>query len=203
MEYLFNYPEKNKIIFLNPSTILGLEEVNGVHLDIFPSGIKTKDKLGKYLGVVNMCAIDEKDLTILDLMKENAKLSMKKIAKKTGIPVATVHHRIKKLEKDGIIKKYTVLLNKEKLGRKMVAYILINVHYPPGKHIDQSALLHKIAKNDYVEDASILAGETDIILKVRVPSIPELNKLLLEDLRNMEGIGDTKTLIALENLEKI
>lgn len=150
-----------------------------------------------------MYTLDEKDLMILDLMKNNSKLSMNKIAKKTRIPVATVHHRIKRLEKDGVIKKYTIQLDKEKLGRKMVAYILISVRYPPGKHIDQSALLHKISKNDYVEDASILAGDTDIILKVRIPSIPQLNKLLLEDLRNMEGIGETKTLIALENIEKI
>ncbi|MDD5022943.1 MAG: Lrp/AsnC family transcriptional regulator [Candidatus ainarchaeum sp.] len=150
-----------------------------------------------------MYKLDEKDIGILDLLKENAKYSMNKIARKTGIPLATVHHRIKKLEKDEIIKKYTINLNKEKLGRGMVAYILVNVVYPPGKHIDQSALLKKISKNDYVEDASILAGDTDIILKVRIPSIEELNKLLLQELRNTEGVGETKTLISLENIEKL
>lgn len=149
-----------------------------------------------------MYEIDEKDLTILELMKDNAKLSMNKIAKKTGIPVATVHHRIKRLEKDEIIKKYTILVNKEKLGRKMVAHILIKINYPYGKHMDQSAILKRISKNDYVESASIVTGDIDIILKVRIPSIPALNKLILEDLRNTEGIGETKTLISLETIEK-
>jgi len=150
-----------------------------------------------------MYSLDEKDLEILKVLKENSKNSINKIAKKTGIPAAAVHHRIKKLEAGGVIKQYTILLDKEKISRKVIAYIFINVKYPIGKHIDQSALLHKISKNDYVEDASILAGDTDIILKVRIPSIRKLNKLVLEDLRNIDGIGETKTLIALENIFKL
>ncbi|MFA5050012.1 MAG: Lrp/AsnC family transcriptional regulator [Candidatus Micrarchaeia archaeon] len=149
-----------------------------------------------------MYELDEKDLMILELLKENAKNSINQIARKTNIPVATVHHRLKKLERDGVIKKYTIILNKEKLGRKITAYILIKVNYSYGQRTDQSELLRKISKVDYVEDASILTGDTDIILKINVPSIKELNKFLLDDLRNMEGIGETKTLIALENVTK-
>ena len=49
--------------------------------------------------------MDEKDEKILKLLKENSKLTTQQISKKTLIPITTIHNRIKKLEKEGIIKK--------------------------------------------------------------------------------------------------
>ena len=72
--------------------------------------------------------IDEKDLKIISLLKENAKLSMQQIAKKTLIPITTVHNRIKKLEKSGIIKGYTINLDDKKL-QSISAFILVTVDY--------------------------------------------------------------------------
>ena len=149
-----------------------------------------------------MAGIDDKDMHILEVLKRNAKLSINKIAKKTGIPVATVHHRIKKLEADGVIEGYTVKIDKKKLGRNVVGYILIKVNYPTGEHIDQEEIIQRLSKHEYVDDASTLTGDVDIILKFSVPSIDELNKFLLKYIRELKGVGETKTLISLKNVEK-
>jgi len=53
-----------------------------------------------------MVKLDDKDWQILEILKDNAKLTSHKISKKTAIPITTVHNRIKKLEMNGIIKKY-------------------------------------------------------------------------------------------------
>ena len=62
-------------------------------------------------------------------MKENSKLTTHQISKKTLIPITTIHNRIKKLVKEGVIKKYTLELDNKKLGKYLAAYIQINVDY--------------------------------------------------------------------------
>ncbi len=146
-----------------------------------------------------MYTLDEKDLSILEVMQANAKLSMNKIARKTGIPLATVHHRIKKLEREGIIKKYTIILDKKKLGKKMVAYVLIKAT-PKSDHIK---LLHAVSKHAAIEFASAVTGAFDVILIVRVADIEELNAVVLKYLRTFDDVSETQTMIAYESVEKL
>jgi len=69
--------------------------------------------------------VDNKDLHILEMLRANSRLSEQKIAKKTGIPMTTVHNRAKKMRQAGIIEGYTVRLNHAKLGKPLVAYVLL------------------------------------------------------------------------------
>lgn len=142
---------------------------------------------------------DDKDEAILAVLRENSHLSIQKIARKTGIPIATVHNRIKKLRSEGIIQRYTIVIDKAKLGRKMVAHILIKC-LPKTDHI---ALLEKIMKHGFVEDGSALAGEYDLLFKVRIKDIEELNELVLRHLRTYDEISQTETMIAFKHMEKV
>ena len=54
--------------------------------------------------------IDKTDVEILRVLEKNARLSLRKIAKRVGVSVATVMHRINRLEKEGVIRKYIALL---------------------------------------------------------------------------------------------
>ena len=60
--------------------------------------------------------LEETDKKILNIIVENSRLSLRQIAKKAGVSVATVMHHIKALEKEGIIRKYTAKLDYEKMG---------------------------------------------------------------------------------------
>ena len=87
--------------------------------------------------------LDKKDLAILEILKHNSNLSTQNIAKKTNIPITTVHNRIKKLEKEGIIKEYSVVLDNKKIGKPIAAYILITVDY---KLLQQLKTQHQFPK---------------------------------------------------------
>ena len=106
-----------------------------------------------------MHEIDEKDYAILEVLKENSGLSIQKIAKKTGIPIATVHNRIKKLKQEGIIERYTIVIDKAKLGRKMTAHVLIKTT-PKSDHI---VLLEKIMKHELEKIVQDYSGISLII----------------------------------------
>lgn len=146
--------------------------------------------------------MDNKDEKILRLLKENSKLTSHQISKKTLIPITTVHNRIKKLKKEGIIKRYTLELDNKKLGKNLAAYIQIVVDYKllKEKKMSQYDLAKKIMQNESVEESAMVTGGTDIIIKVRVENIEKLDNLVTKYLRNIEGIEKTQTMIILNEI---
>lgn len=149
--------------------------------------------------------LDEKDFAILDILKANSKLSTQKIAKTVKIPITTVHNRIKKLEKEGIIRNYTVNVDNKKLGKGLSAYVLITVDYKLLKELktQQYDLAKKIKSHPSVEEASLVTGASDIIIKVRVSDIDELSEFVTKYLRNVNGVEKTQTAVILaEVIEK-
>ena len=73
--------------------------------------------------------LTKKDEIILSLLKENSKFSSREMSDKTGIPITTIHNRIKRLEEEGIIRQYTAVLDSKKLGKTIQAFIQITVTY--------------------------------------------------------------------------
>lgn len=150
----------------------------------------------------NYSIMDEKDEKILNLLKENSKLTTHQISKKLLIPVTTVHNRIKKMEKEGIIKRYTLEIDNKKVGKVIAAYINIIVDYRLLKQvkITQHELTRKIRQDEAVEEAAMVAGGTDILIKVRVKSMEELDNFVTKHLRNFDGIEKTQTMIVLNEI---
>ena len=141
-------------------------------------------------------------MKVLEMLKKNSKLTTGQIAKKTGIPVTTVHNRIKKMEKEGLIKGYSVILDNKKLGRPIISYILVDIIYslPSGKKISQEDVARNIKMLEDVEEVSIMTGGADILAKARVRDIEALNDLVIRKLRNIEGVDKTQTMIVLSSV---
>ena len=134
--------------------------------------------------------IDEKDLKILEVLQDHAEYTTRQIAKKTLLPVTTIHHRIRKLRQEGIIRKYTVRLDWDKVGKGFVAYVLIsaNLLLLRQKKKTQYDLAKELRGFEFVEWADIVSGGTDIVAIVRVKNVEEFDKVLLGKLQLIEGI---------------
>jgi Lrp/AsnC family transcriptional regulator, leucine-responsive regulatory protein len=147
--------------------------------------------------------MDSKDFLILEELKKNSSLSVRSIAKKTRIPITTVHHRINSLKEKGVIEKFTIKLNDKKMGFELKAFILITsmsfLH--SGIKVSQKKICEKISKLNEVESVSIVTGSTDIVVKVKVKEINELNSLLLNKIREIPGIDKTITLTILDEIK--
>ena len=117
--------------------------------------------------------IDEKDRKILEILKENSNLSSHKISKKTRIPVTTVNNRIKKLQKEGVIKKYTIQVDEKKMGITLMAYVFVQVSLRDLKQnqLMVSDLVKEIRKSPIVESAENVAGDIDLIVKIQSTAI--------------------------------
>ncbi len=92
--------------------------------------------------------LDEKDKDIIEILQQHGEYTTRQIAKKTLLPVTTIHNRIKKLRKQGYIKKYTVELDWHKLQRDFLVYVLIsaNLQILKQKKKTQYDLMNEIRK---------------------------------------------------------
>lgn len=148
--------------------------------------------------------IDEKDIMILEVLKENSRLSTYKISKKTALPVTTVHNRIKKLQQEGVIKQYTAVLDTKKLGRPITAYTLIHYNVSLWENAGKNAretFKKDLLRLPYIEEIKYLTGSFDVLLKFNIKDMDQLNTILLDRLRKIPGIGQTETIFVLEDIK--
>ncbi|MHA1712491.1 MAG: Lrp/AsnC family transcriptional regulator [Candidatus Ranarchaeia archaeon] len=103
--------------------------------------------------------LDEKDLQILEMLQKNAQVTYQELADHIKVSRATIHNRIKDLEKRGIIKRYIPLLDPSKLGLDITALILVQVS--GGKLVEVEK---KIAKHPNVTLVLDITGEFDVAL---------------------------------------
>jgi len=143
--------------------------------------------------------LDKKDLEILEVLKHHAKWTTHHISKKTLIPITTVHNRIKKMEKMGIIKGYTAILDHKKLGEAVPAFVLADVAAEnPIKRGNE--ILNELEKFSEVQEAYTLTGSHDIIMRVSVQDIEKLNNLI-ERVSGIDGIEKAQTFVILKGDE--
>jgi Lrp/AsnC family transcriptional regulator for asnA, asnC and gidA len=108
--------------------------------------------------------IDDIDFRILNLLQKDCRLSFNKIAGKLGISVGTAFNHVKSLEKKGIIKGYTAIVDSGKLGYSLTAIIMIQAE---GTHLTE--IESEIAKTANVVAVYDITGDYDaaVIAKFR------------------------------------
>jgi Lrp/AsnC family transcriptional regulator, leucine-responsive regulatory protein len=143
--------------------------------------------------------MDEKDLAILEILKEHAEYTTRQIAKKTRLPITTVHNRIKKLKEEKIIKKFTIEINPEKINKNFKVYILISVslHLLKQNKRTQYDVAKDLRKYEFVEKVDIVTGGTDIMATIGVKDVEEFNKILLQKIQLIPEIENTQSLITI------
>lgn len=145
-----------------------------------------------------MKIIDKNDQKIIELLRANSKRPAQEIARQTGLPLTTVHNRIRRLETRGVITGYTITVDETKLGKGLTAYVLVSVIYrtPAGIRVSQEDVAREI-KNLGADEVSVVTGGTDLIARVHAKDISELNDLVVKKLRNIDGVDKTQTMVVL------
>ncbi len=146
--------------------------------------------------------IDQIDRHIILLLQEDARLSNAALAEKVGLTVSTVHERVKKLEKKGIIKGYTAVVDAEALGKPIMAFIRLTVGTIPSTYLESKTSITQIcrAEADVLECHGV-AGEDCYILKVRAAS-PKALEGLIERIRCHAQVNRSITSIVLSTYKE-
>jgi DNA-binding Lrp family transcriptional regulator len=118
---------------------------------------------------------DELDLAILKQLQIDCRIPLQDIAEKVGAPTSTVHYRVKRLERDGVIDGYYANVNPEKLGLDYLTVIQVRASYGPGYH---ERIGKKLAKIPGVWAVYFTLGDTDFFVLTRSKNRKDYTKIL-------------------------
>ena len=135
--------------------------------------------------------IDNLNKIILREFQKDASITYRKLAEKIGESPSTVFSRIKQIKSDKIIKGIVPLVSSEKVGKPTTAWIKISLNI----ETDCCLFAEDVAKNNDVMEVHEIAGEWDILLKVKVKDNLALHDLT-KDISRMPGIKNMESLIA-------
>src|SRR6187551_908884 len=120
--------------------------------------------------------MDAIDLRLLDLLRANARLSYAELARQVGLSAPAVHERVGKLETAGTIRGYRADVQPEQVGLGVTAIIGV-VQDGGGDADDILSALHALPE---VESCYFMAGEESFLLTVRVATISDLERTLVQ-----------------------
>ncbi len=142
--------------------------------------------------------LDEKDRQMLHLLQMDAKMPQAEIARRVGLSPASVNERIRKLEQRGVIRDWVVVLDDQKVGNDITAFVEIFIEHP--RHERQ--FVEMMRSLDEVQECHYVAGEFSCLVKVKVPDRQALRELVLDRLNSLDGVRQTRTLIVLETAKE-
>lgn len=136
--------------------------------------------------------LDETDLSIIELLKDNARLSIRDIAKKLQLRPSTVHVRLTKLKENNVIEKYTLKLNNAAVGEAFIVFIFIAT---------EQLIPNTAFKDVHIKEVFGITGEYDLVMKCKFKDIVAFNTFLL-DFRKKHNLKKTLTQVVTVTLKE-
>lgn len=140
-------------------------------------------------------ALDKIDVQILSMLQEDSSRTTKSIAELLGMTTSPVFERIKKLEKEGYIKKYVALLNHKKMGLKQIIFMGITLQGHTRSYLEK--FVTKINTFPEVIECHRVSGNFDYLLKIIVEDIEAYEHFVISKLTLLPYLGNVQSLIAL------
>lgn len=135
-------------------------------------------------------SLDQKDFALIEALQQNASRRLEDLAKMVHLAPSSVHDRLQRLRRVGIIRQWTIKVDAPALGLGVLAFVGIRATKPCSELVDSLRAIPSI------EECHSVAGELSMMLKVRVASTPALLELS-ELLRAIPGVEQTETTIVL------
>ncbi len=144
---------------------------------------------------VTEVSLDKKDLAILKLLQENARITVKEISEKIHLSTTPVHERIKRMEEQGVIKQYVTLLDhsKVKKGLMVICYVSLKEH---NKNAGNK-FIKTIHELNEVTECYNISGEFDFMLKVVCEDMNDYYDFHVNKLSQIENMGHVQSIFVM------
>lgn len=143
--------------------------------------------------------IDKTDLAILKHLQNNSTITTKELASKLHLTPTPVYERIKKLEREGYIKKYVALLDKQKLNKGLMVFCNVSLK-EHGKNIGKKFVTDIVSLPEIVECYNI-SGEYDFMLKILVADMSSYQNFVMNKLSSIENIGSAHSIFVMGEIK--
>jgi DNA-binding Lrp family transcriptional regulator len=144
--------------------------------------------------------MDDADIRILRALQDDGRLSNQDLAEKVGLSPSQCSRRRAALEDSGVIASYHATLSAEALGLD----VLVFVHVTLATHSPDNAqrFLALVQSVDEVQDAYSLTGESDYLVKMSVPTLKDLSRLLADIFLPHPSVAHLRSSIVLDRLKQ-
>jgi Lrp/AsnC family transcriptional regulator, leucine-responsive regulatory protein len=146
--------------------------------------------------VSSSVTLDEKDYEILRLLQDNAKLTVREVAAAIHLSATPTFERIRRLENNGVIKKYAALLDNRKVNKRLMVLCLVSLK----EHDKKTAqtFIEGITGFKEVLECYNISGESDFMLKIVSESMESYHHFFINYLGNVKGIGRAKSIFVMD-----
>jgi Lrp/AsnC family leucine-responsive transcriptional regulator len=143
--------------------------------------------------------LDKFDLAIIRELEKNARISVTELAYIVGLSKTPCKIRMDRLEKQGYILGYSILVDKAKLGESHVAFVQVTLSDTKTKALE--AFNKAIKLIPQVEQCHMIAANFDYLLKVRTTDMDSYRKFLGETLSNLPFVLQSSTFVVMEDVK--
>lgn len=146
-----------------------------------------------------MIKLDETDIRILEQLQGDGRKTIKAIADELNLSTTPVFERIKKLEKEGIIKRYVALLDQKKLDLNLTVFISVSLTKHTRSYLEK--FIQEINQYKEVMECYHIAGNFDFLLKIVVKGMKDYESFILSKLSTLANLGQVQSSFVLsENI---
>ncbi|KAA1244832.1 Lrp/AsnC family transcriptional regulator [Aquimarina sp. RZ0] len=143
--------------------------------------------------------LDQTDITILRILQKDSKKTAKEIAQILNITPSPVYERVRRLEKQGFIKKYVAILDKKLINRSITTICQVSMRYHNEAFIEKFE--KQIQNLEEVQECYHMAGQVDFILKIHTKSLEEYHDFIKTKLSKIENIGILNSTFVLKEIK--
>lgn len=144
--------------------------------------------------------LDRFDRSILSVLAEDGRISITDLAKRIGLSKSPTQARLRRLEESGVIIGYRALLDPIRLGLDHVAFV--EVRLSDTREAALNAFNSAAARVPEIEQAHMIAGNFDYLLKVRTRDMTEYRRFLGETISSLPYVANTSTYVAMEAVKE-
>lgn len=150
-----------------------------------------------------MNELDRIDLQILRELQRNGRLTNQELAERVALSPSPCLRRVKRLEHEGYIRDYVVLLNPEKVGLKLLAYVTVRLNKV---FRAQDSPVSEFAKDvqtwPEVVECYAMSGDMDYLLRVQVEDLPQFSRFAMDTLMRHPAVVDMRSSFALQKIKQ-
>lgn len=143
--------------------------------------------------------LDKVDLQILRTLQENARLTTKELAAQVSLSSTPVFERLKRLEREGYIKKYIAVLDADKLNQGFVVFCNVKLRR---MNKDIAMEFTRIIQNiPEVTECYNISGSYDYLLKIHAPNMKYYQEFIINVLGTIDSLGSLESMFVLDEVK--
>ncbi|MEH6937715.1 Lrp/AsnC family transcriptional regulator [Bacillus sp. JJ664] len=142
--------------------------------------------------------MDTYDLKIINRLMDHSRIKWADLAAEIGLSAPATAERVNRLVEQGVIKSYGVLIDAEKVGSELTAFVAVSLDRPENR----APFLELINELEEVQECHHIAGEDDYLLKIRSKNTKDLDRVISHEIKGLKGVIRTKTTIVMDTTKE-